>query len=978
MTTDFSKLNKDKVRKLIDLNPDSRRYFFTKADASWLGWLWDNGFLDVIKEKGADPEKYGYVTPELDYLVESAKTSPNEVVDIMLEVPITPDTFNSEVTDRFLWICGDLPADQVARIVQKIRDEKWVQLMRRSGHSGYEYKKMIDKLSEAEDYDTLLILAEALFAVRTREEIAETANGFLADNPFYLNDIFQTDIFEAVAGVDESHSEKALSIVSSAMKEIVLLGKGKDEEGIFEVGELFYLFNVDFFLVGIDSQRHSSYRDDVRNFAATLKELIVKTIGSKCGDEVEVERLFMTHIESLPFSRSMWRLRLFAVSLCPETFKAQIKKYLFMLFDEKAWSSLIMGAEYERLLHTAFFTLSATDRETYISKVFLFFGDGDKEVFYKHHGYELLSCIDSFLTEPEKQRSESLFGLRPNPEYIPEPTFKESDSFARSINAQAPVDQTTLNAMAVPDIALKLTKEWSPENIVEQDKVQDFHNPINAEGMGAEIQKNISTRSEEYIQNASLFFNRAELHPQYTYAFLQGIYDVIRQETFNNGTMDLENLIPFFEAIISSGQKQPFVIDKDRRKISEGWLANWGWIHNSTTDVLKYLLGENKDAPLIDFTKHKKFFLNSISYLLKYPNPTIEDNTRENGGDPFTTAINSVRGRAFQALAVFVYQDGSSYAKEAESRISKEVKDIYENLLRSEETYAIMFMFGHLLPSFYFRDKVWIRSLLPEIFPHDTKPDLYVASWEGYVSGSLYHELFIELEPYYNHAIKIKPNLPERRYFKNIDEGLATHIALAFMHFEEVTKDSSIFKSFWATPNIEQHKEFLSFIGRYAISRQSSAEHREANKISIEKLKDLWDWVLATCTEVETFSGFGFWMKDESEAFDPKWLAEHAYKTLEKSGGKIDWDYGIMMSLSQLATEAPESTLKILQAYLIGSKATEDIYQASIYIEGEVFNALKILYANPLTRTGTDVLIAKLLPMGNRRFWKLKEILPGN
>jgi hypothetical protein len=116
-------------------------------------------------------------------------------------------------------------------------------------------------------------------------------------------------------------------------------------------------------------------------------------------------------------------------------------------------------------------------------------------------------------------------------------------------------------------------------------------------------------------------------------------------------------------------------------------------------------------------------------------------------------------------------------------------------------------------------------------------------------------------------------------------------------------------------------------------------------------------------------------MKDESKAFDVKWLTEHIYKTLEKSEGEINWDYGVMESLSYFAKEAPENTLKILQAYLVGSRVGENVNHVSIYIESEVFAAFKILYSNPLTKIGTGVLINKLLLQANGRFWKLKEAM---
>ncbi len=961
----------DVVSRLISANADGKRYFFASADGSWIEWLWENGFLNAIKEKEVLTNGFRY-TPELEYLVTVSDTHPEKVVDVMLQVPVVLDSQNSEVAERFIWISSKLKADQIARIVPKIRDEEWARLMGRHGHSAYSYLNMIKALVQAKDYDSLIILAAAILMIRSKDEMKESGNGFGTDNPFYLDDIDQTTIFENIVEVDDDHAEAALALMTAVMRKIVLLGDEKPTDEPFEVGELFYLYDVDFFSVSVGEKNNFSYRDSARNLAASIKELSEQLIGKKCGDAAEVQRIYKTYIDSLPFSRSMWRLRLFVVSLCPEVFKAKIQEYLLSIFEDKKWSSLISGAEYEWLLKKAFGVLPEEIRNTYIDQVFAFFGDPKKESFYKAYGRDLLSCIDSFLDDPKRQKSEELFGGRPDPDHVPEPTIKES--YAGMINSKSPIGEDTLNGLSVADLVARLKNEWSPANIRKLDKEKSFFNPINAEGLSEVLQKNISARFAEYIQNAELFFDRAFLHPQYTYAFLRGIYDVIRDQNFKNGKQDLTNLLAFLNAIVSSGNENQFDSPKKVETSDEGWIANWSWVHNSMADVFKDMLGENKDAPLIDFKKNRKLSLDIIQYLLNYKaSPTVEDNTREHGGDPFSVAINSVRGKALQALTLFIAQDTASFAKDAKIKIANDVKDIYENLLFIEDTYAIMFLFGHFLAFFYYRDKKWIRKLLPKIFPYDTKKELYIASWEGYLASSLYREVFEELADYYAYAIKMAPSQEERRYFKDVDESLATHIALAYMYFENFNLKSKLFRLFWKTPNEAQHEEFVSFIGRHALSKDT--DFQADKKISIEKIKELWDWILKNCSEPKTFAEFGFWINEKINPFDStEWLAEHAYKTLKKSGGRLGWEYGLMGSIINFAKEVPEEALRILSVYLLDPN-TDPSLGASGYLHGEVYTAFDILYANPLTKQKTRTLINKLLPLRNGRFWGLKGSL---
>ena len=132
-----------------------------------------------------------------------------------------------------------------------------------------------------------------------------------------------------------------------------------------------------------------------------------------------------------------------------------------------------------------------------------------------------------------------------------------------------------------------------------------------------------------------------------------------------------------------------------------------------------------------------------------------------------------------------------------------------------------MFLYGYYLPFFYYRAVDQVKELLNQIFTEDpTKTHLYLAAWEGYLARSLYKEVFDELRDQYKRAIQTDSNIyPKRNYRVELDEGLATHLALAYVHFEEFTLESELFKEFWNMPNKKRHKEFAAFVGRYVISR---------------------------------------------------------------------------------------------------------------------------------------------------------------
>ena len=165
------KSDPEKVRELINLNFDVRQYFYSQADVNLLNWLWENKFFDVIQQKIDKDEPNLYRMPELDYLARMAEKDSSTVTDIMLSVDSTPESFNPEVISRFQWICNNLSAVDLARIIPKIKSEQWIKLMSKFRHSAFEYEKMLDILTDSKDYPTLLNLIEEVLTVRDKNEI---------------------------------------------------------------------------------------------------------------------------------------------------------------------------------------------------------------------------------------------------------------------------------------------------------------------------------------------------------------------------------------------------------------------------------------------------------------------------------------------------------------------------------------------------------------------------------------------------------------------------------------------------------------------------------------------------------------------------------------------------------------------------------------------------------------------------------------
>jgi len=980
---------KNEIEDLIYINSDAHFYFFYKADERWIDWLWENGFLEAIKQKTEDPTRYSYKTPELNYLVKVTEKVPEKVVDIMRQVQISKETFNPEVIDRFVYICSKLPVEQLIKMISKIKDENWIPLMGAFNQWMYSYEEMLKKLFEAKDFDNLLTLAKTILSIKTREEIKSQSK--FSENPFYFENLSYTKVFWYLVNVSNEYLEKSLDLSIKILKEVINNTSEKSEESIFKLKDNFY-FSEDFSDLKVGEDKNLGGKDNIKELFVAILEISRRLIKEKYKDnKEELIKIFKDILdfeneEILPDTYSIWKLRLTILSLDCAVFKNEIKKTLFRIFNVGDRYYDILTIEYQKLLWNCFGILEEKDKRDYVKQVIEFFvgqkeKNPDKEWIIKD-GSKILSLIFNHLTEEEKTRAKkNKFELNPDIEIKPEVEVKFG-----SVVSRASISEDEFSKMEIKEILEKLTTEWTPEELFKKYKKyndEHFLAPINSEGIGEYIKTNVPERLEQYLEYALKFFDKEKIHPHYTYSFLVGVQQAIKNNRAKAKDIDWKNLIELLLKIKESGEKKSLRNEPQKQEFADVWLANWNSIHFAITDVIRELLKNEDDIVVIDFSKYRGELLEIIKYLLNYPDPTPEDEdiktskiTVERGkdkkiSDPFTMAINSVRGRAFEDFVLFIYQDGE--------KLKDDVKEIFKKVLEKENTRALMFMFGYYLPSFYFRDKEWIRNLFSKIFPKEDNR-FYTASWQGYLSQSLYKELFFDLEiqKLYEYGINLKEENSDQENFRDLDEGIAIHLALAFVHFKEFDFENKLFQKFWEEGSAEEHFHFVDFIGRHIITREDNLiEKIEKDGLDVKKrIKNFWNWMLEKyAKDKKPFEAFGFWIDLDKGIFKVDELADLIKRTLEKTGGILDWDYGLMKNIVILAKESSENTLGILSLFLKGVLENNRENKILIHIDQEWYEAFNILYQNPKTKEGVISLINELLEKGGRLFWKLEDII---
>lgn len=956
----------DDIYSLIGANDDAKQYFFSKADEKWLGWLWKNGFLDAIKEKSLDPSSYGFRMPELNYLFRVSEKESDIVTDIICSFQISSNNFNPEVVDQLTRIAGKLPTKCLEKIVPKIKNEGWIKLMGSYTQYGFEYADMLKTLNGDKAYESILILSEAMLQIRNKKDITERKYSYRGDDVFFIHDLSETGIFTYLAEVPDKYLEQALSITIKAFVEAV------QDEGDY------ILMDEDFFNFSLKAVMGHNFREELKFLAATIVELVKKIFSNNDFDH---RKIYIRYFANLSKSQTTRRLKLFVLSLDPKLFIKELKSEYFKLFEVKKPLEILYGAEYERSLKAGFSYLPDLQKREYIAKVFDLFSkpkDDEDKRWKRHYASCILSTVSSDLDEKEIVLAK-LKEYKIDPKYLPEPSVGHIRG--GTVTPQSPISSDDFSKLSVSDIASRLMNELSPEVLQKKYNNDDFQNPRDADGVAEQLKGDIKNRLDDYLKNSPLFFDRERLIPHYTYSFLRGVKEAIAEQRVSAKELNFDKLIDLLQIIRKSGEAESFTEKNDN---TDGrWLSGWSSVHSTIADLIEELIKLKDKITLINFKKHRKNILEVLSYLLGFNDPIPEDEKLKTAkmttkrpseseasiSDPFSIAINSVRGEAFQTLLHFIYQD---------AKLADDVKSLYINLLQKEDTRAIMFMFGHYLPIFHYRDIDWVKGRFSKIFEHVKKDKyLHLAVWEGYLSNNLYRELFFEpyFQKLYGKNITLNLSYPNQKFFKDPHESIAIHFALAFVYYEEFGFDHPLFKKFIKKADAKQLSEFINFLGRSYVAGEYNNIFKDKNSLwRLDRIKNFWNLMLKTKSDSPSLKEFGTWISAGNEVLDIVWLTNMINQTLKLTNGDLRWDYGLLKSVEKLATEASQDALEILEKrflFVIRDKKN----QFPIRTDKEWYSAFEILYKNEETRSKTYNLINELIEKGGRPFWNLEEIV---
>ncbi len=346
---------------------------------------------------------------------------------------------------------------------------------------------------------------------------------------------------------------------------------------------------------------------------------------------------------------------------------------------------------------------------------------------------------------------------------------------------------------------------------------------------------------------------------------------------------------------------------------------------NSIVRLLQEALARGSKVP-IPFSLRTELW-EVLRRLMKHADPGSD---RAHSRDPYSTAINSVRGTAMDAVISYAFWVRKGLIDAAGSPIPNsfellpEVRNALESHLdpRIDPAPAVRSMYGANLWNLLTLDETWLRANFRRILS-EQDATLFAAAWRAFVLVShVPLDLIAELRPFYLREFGDlgSPTSEQSREYRR---RLAGHVILYYWH-GVVTLNDPLLADFFSKARPDVRGLAISAAGRMLYK-----EPRPSPDV-LERLRALYDWRLDVNRTVAgiddrraELEGFGYWFA--SGHFDDDWSLERSTETL-KIAGHVEADTLVAERAAQLAVTQPGRALTLADALVTGASTTWRIY----------------------------------------------------
>lgn len=291
--------------------------------------------------------------------------------------------------------------------------------------------------------------------------------------------------------------------------------------------------------------------------------------------------------------------------------------------------------------------------------------------------------------------------------------------------------------------------------------------------------------------------------------------------------------------------------------------------------------------------EHHELIWEIIETLTKYEHNPDAIAMAEEEKDPYEESINCVRGKAFEIAIRFGIGCKKEISDYYEKTLSKQLTGVLGFLANENSLPKVVCVFGVWFVQLHWIEESWIQKNLDLIFC-EQNIKRWDAVWGSYVTwgrpAQKAFNLLAERGKYKNAIEKIGAQ-NSFKYRKDIDEGLAEHLIIAFFN-KWIDFDNELLKGFFCKAPAKLRGYAANFMTTGFKHIKESTEIKEEEKREYgERFKLYWQSRLDEISKapkvnnIDETQEFAGWVKDS--LIGDKETLNLLHKTLDLSDGKI-------------------------------------------------------------------------------------------
>ena len=891
----------DQALEEIGKSTANYRYFFEKLKyPSWLAPLAAKGRFKKPPEKVAVEGGVMFPAwPESQYLARMARLpdAPQEVVQIALAIP---ETDNINVHNDLLEVALSLPGKDAAKLVGRAR--AWVQ----SPYHGlvkYHIGDLIAHLATGGQTGPALQLAHDVFALRPAPGPAEDEEDsiLLPEPRAWLEDwYYEEALKKCLAALLEGDARRTLELFCGLLAQAVAFSR-KDGDADHE----------DYSYIWHDAIERDEHPPSLRNS-------LISAVRNAAEQATTIDPANRTMVLEV-LRRQKWRV-----------FKRIelhiLRQFLNLMLDEVvAMAPELVDAldgstrhEAALLLGSAFPLLPAATQEAVLQRVaagpeearvlqWMEDPTPEKIVEYSlHWRAQRYTLIAEHVPEAWRAQVQDLLG-RAGAVRRPD----EMERGATWVGPTSPKTADDLIAMG-PTQTLAYLREWTPKP-----------GPFEAtpEGLGRIFTEVIAKDLDGYVAQADEF---RTVDPTFVRFFFNGLESASKDKK----PFTSPSVLGLAAWVVAQAREIP-----GRHKALMEADPDWSWTRGTIATFLE--AGLHEGPAQIPFTQ-RALVWQIIEPLTNDPDPTPEHEAKYGGSnmDPSTMAINTVRGKAFNAMIAYAlwvrrHLDHLPERPTATFEVMPEVRRVLDEHLdvARDPSLTIRSVYGHYFPWLQLLDRPWAEAAVDRIFP--TAPEhaaLHAAAWETYlVFCQPYKDVLPVLRDQYACAVATVAGYdPAAKRRFSPEDRLGEHLVVYYWQGTIAIDDPLLVDFFRLAPDkVRGHA--IEYVGRSLGNTKQDLAPAMA-----QRLRDLWAWRLRTAQVPgnimayrEELAAFGWWFG--SRKLDDAWSIAQVRTVLEATR-HIEPDFKVGETLEALAPTFPYDAVVCVLRMAEGSAQDWTIY----------------------------------------------------